>query len=138
MAHQERSCRDTSTEASLMHHAIAWFELPVTDLERAVAFYNTVLRTRLSDVTEADDRRFAMFPAEDGVTGAIVQGEGYRPSTDGAIVFLSAGAELEPVVTRVEEAGGRVLLPRMDMGEWGVAAFIIDSEGNKVALHATA
>jgi uncharacterized protein len=121
-----------------MQHAIAWFELPVTDLERAAAFYNTVLGTRLSDVTNADDRRFAMFPAEDGVTGAIVQGEGYRPSTDGALVFLNAGAGLEPVVTRVEEAGGRVLLPRMDMGEWGVAAFIIDSEGNKVALHAAA
>jgi predicted enzyme related to lactoylglutathione lyase len=127
-----------STGGLLMQHAIAWFELPVTDLERGVAFYNTVLATRLSDVTEADNRRFAMFPAEDGVTGAIVKGEGYRPSTDGAIVFLNAGSEVEPAVTRVEAAGGRVLLPRLDMGEWGVAAFIVDSEGNKVALHATA
>jgi predicted enzyme related to lactoylglutathione lyase len=121
-----------------MRHAISWFELPVTDLERAVAFYNTVLGIRLSDIAEADDRSFAMFPASDGVSGAIVHGESYVPSTEGALVFLNAGDELEPVVTRVEAAGGRVLLPRMDMGEWGVAAFIVDSEGNRVALHATA
>jgi predicted enzyme related to lactoylglutathione lyase len=121
-----------------MRHAISWFELPVTDLDRAAAFYNAVLEGRLSDIAEADDRRFAMFPAEDGVTGAIVLGEGYVPSREGALIFLNAGDELEPAVNRVEAAGGRVLMPRMDMGEWGVAAFIVDSEGNKVALHAAA
>jgi uncharacterized protein len=112
--------------------------LPVTDLERAVAFYGTILGTPLDEIEEADARRFAMFPAEDGVSGAVVQGEGYRPSTEGALVFLNAGDELQPVVDRVEGAGGRVLLSRMDMGEWGVAAFIVDTEGNKVALHAPA
>jgi uncharacterized protein len=125
-------------EAAVMRHAISWFELPVTDLDRAAAFYNAVLEGRLSDIAEADDRRFAMFPAEDGVTGAIVLGEGYVPSREGALIFLNAGDELEPAVNRVQVAGGRVLMPRMDMGEWGVAAFIVDSEGNKVALHAAA
>jgi predicted enzyme related to lactoylglutathione lyase len=118
--------------------AISWFELPATDLERAVAFYAAILGKGLAEIAEADDRRFAMFPAEDGVSGAVVQGEGYVPSDKGALVFLNAGDELEPVVSRVEAAGGRVLTPRFDMGEWGVAAFIVDSEGNKVALHATA
>ena len=121
-----------------MRHAISWFELPVIDLERAAAFYTTILGTPLAEIAEADDRRFAMFPAEDGVGGAIVQGEGYLPSTEGALVFLNAGDTLQPVVDRVEAAGGRVLLRRMDMGDWGVAAFIVDTEGNKVALHATA
>jgi predicted enzyme related to lactoylglutathione lyase len=121
-----------------MKHAISWFELPVTDLERAEAFYTTILGTPLAEIAEADDRRFAMFPAEDGVSGAIVQGDGYLPSTEGALVFLNAGDILQPVVDRVEAAGGRVLLPRMDMGQWGVAAFIVDTEGNKVALHAMA
>jgi predicted enzyme related to lactoylglutathione lyase len=117
-------------------HAVSWFELPVSDLERATAFYATTLGVELGDIAEADDRRFAMFPAEDGVSGALVQGEGYVPSMEGALVFLNAGDALQPVVDRVEAAGGRVLLPRMDMGEWGVAAFVVDTEGNKVALHA--
>jgi predicted enzyme related to lactoylglutathione lyase len=121
-----------------MKHAVSWFELPVTDLDRAIAFYTRILGRTLGEIAEADDRRYAMFPAEDGVGGAIVQGEGYVPSTEGALVFLNVGDVLEAVVNRVEPAGGRVLLPRMDMGEWGVAAFIVDTEGNKVALHAMA
>jgi uncharacterized protein len=121
-----------------VRHAVSWFEMPVTDIDRAVAFYTTILGTKLAAIAEADGRRFAMFPAEDGVSGAIVQGEGYVPSTEGTLVFLNAGAVLQPVVDRVEVAGGRVLLPRMDMGEFGVAAFIVDTEGNKVALHAMA
>jgi uncharacterized protein len=124
--------------ASSVRHAVSWFEMPVTDINRAVAFYTTILGTKLAAIAEADGRRFAMFPAEDGVSGAIVQGEGYVPSTEGTLVFLYAGAVLQPVVDRVEVAGGRVLLPRMDMGEFGVAAFIVDTEGNKVALHAMA
>jgi uncharacterized protein len=48
------------------------------------------------------------------------------------------GEVLEAVVDRVEEAGGRVLLPRFEMGERGVAAFIVDTEGNKVAFHSIA
>jgi predicted enzyme related to lactoylglutathione lyase len=121
-----------------MRDAVSWFELPATELERAVAFYSAILGTRLGEIAEADDRRFAMFPAEDGVSGAVVQGKGYVPSEEGALLFLNAGDLLQPVVDRVEAAGGRVLLPRMDMGEWGVAAFIVDTEGNRVALHATA
>jgi uncharacterized protein len=119
-----------------VRHAISWFELPVADLKRAIAFYATILGTTLGEITEADERRYAMFPAEDGVSGALVQGEGYVPSREGALVFVNAGDTLEPVVDRVEAAGGQVLLRRIDMGDWGVAAFIVDTEGNKVALHA--
>jgi predicted enzyme related to lactoylglutathione lyase len=121
-----------------MRHAVSWFELPATDLERAVAFYTAIIGKPLTDIAEADDRRFAMFPAEDGVSGAVVAGPGYVPSTDGALVFLNVGGVLQPAVDRVEAAGGRVLNPRFEMGEWGVAAFIVDTEGNKVALHARA
>jgi predicted enzyme related to lactoylglutathione lyase len=120
-----------------MSDAISWFELPVADLARAVAFYEEVLGTKMGDITKAEDRRFAMFPASDGVTGALVEGEGYVPSREGALLFLNAGVSLEPPVRRVESAGGRVLLPRMDMGDWGLAAFIVDTEGNRVALYAT-
>jgi predicted enzyme related to lactoylglutathione lyase len=121
-----------------MRNAISWFELPVTDLTRAITFYETVLGQPLGKVTAAGNRRFAMFSAEDGVTGAVVQGDGYVPSDRGALVFLHDGDELDPAVRRVEAGGGRVELARFDMGDWGVAAFITDSEGNRVALHAKA
>jgi uncharacterized protein len=119
-----------------MRHAISWFELPVTDLGRAATFYGAILGSKLGEVTRAEDRLYVMFPAEEGVGGALVQGEGYVPSPNGCLPFLNAGDSLEPVVGRVQEAGGRVLEARREMGDWGVAAFIEDSEGNKVALHA--
>jgi uncharacterized protein len=118
-----------------LKNAISWFELPATDLDRAMTFYAEILGTKLGDVMEADGRRYAMFPAE-GVSGALVQGGGYVPSREGSLLFLDAGASLEAAVDRVEPAGGHVELARMDMGDWGVAAFIVDTEGNRVALHA--
>jgi uncharacterized protein len=121
-----------------MADAISWFELPAADLDRAASFYSDVLGKDLGPMTEADERRYVMFPAEDGVSGALVQGESYVPSRDGALLFLNAGDSLEAAVGRVATAGGTVLMPRMDMGDWGVAAFIEDSEGNKVALHSVA
>jgi hypothetical protein len=72
-------------------NALSWFELPVTDLDRAGDFYTTVLGRKLSSATHADGRRFRIFVSDDGVTGAIVQGEGYIPTRHGALNFLNAG-----------------------------------------------
>jgi predicted enzyme related to lactoylglutathione lyase len=122
-----------------MKHAIKWFELPVDDLRRAKEFYETVLGSRLGEETDVGDRRYRMIPGDEGgVAGAIVEGDAYTPSRDGALLFLDAGDELAAAVGRVETAGGRVLTPRFEMGDWGVAAFIVDSEGNRIALHASA
>jgi uncharacterized protein len=84
-----------------MRHAISWFELPVTDLGRAATFYGAILGSKLGEVTRAEDRLYVMFPAEEGVGGALVQGEGYVPSPNGCLPFLNAGDSLEPVVGRV-------------------------------------
>jgi uncharacterized protein len=119
-----------------MRNAINWFELPAGDLDRAITFYSAILGTDLGEVMEADDRRYVMFPAEDGVAGALVQGPGYTPSKEGALLFLGAGESLQAVLDRVEAAGGQVLF-RRDMGDWGKAGFILDTEGNRVVLHAT-
>jgi len=116
-------------------HAISWFELPVTDLDRAATFYGAILRASFGPITRAEGRRYLVFPAEGGISGALVQGESYVPSREGSLLFLEAGESIGAVVGRVETAGGAVLA-RVDMGDWGVAAFIVDAEGNRVALHA--
>jgi len=80
----------------------------------------------------------AMLPVEDGVGGDLVQGEGYTPSAQGAIVYLACGPDLSVALDRVEGAGGKVLMPKMNIGEHGFAAQFVDSEGNKVDLHSLA
>ncbi len=118
-----------------MKTPITWFELPATDLARAQAFYETVLSTSLR--TELfTGMPMALFPyAEGGVGGALVQDARYRPSRDGAVVYLDTGGALDACLARVAGAGGKVVMPRTDIGPPGFIALIEDSEGNRVGLH---
>ena len=120
-----------------MPNALNWFEIPVSDIKRAVKFYNTILGVEQT-ITEFEmmpGYQMAMLPAEDGVGGGLVQGEGYVPSTEGAVVYLNAGEDLAVALGKVEGAGGKILVPKTDIGENGFFAYILDSEGNKVGLH---
>jgi predicted enzyme related to lactoylglutathione lyase len=121
-----------------MANALNWFEIPATDIQRGIKFYNTILETELVPMEAGDGFPMGMFPAEDGVSGAVISGEGYTPSTDGSLVYLNGGDDLTTVLNRVESAGGKIMMPKTDIGENGFVAFFIDSEGNKVGLHSMA
>jgi uncharacterized protein len=119
-----------------MGNALNWFEIPAADIDRAAKFYGTIFDIDLSAGDEmSPGYRMAMFPAEEGVGGGLVSGEGYVPSTEGSLVYLNCGEDLSPVLGRVEGAGGKVLVPKTDISPHGFFAFILDSEGNKVGLH---
>ncbi len=121
---------------------VVWFELPVTDLDRATQFYETVFGAKL-----ATDQRFpgiAMFPKrhETATTGALAVAhdpkiEG-RPSTDGAVVYLNCDGELDAVLKRARAAGGELLQEVAQLpGDMGWIAQFRDLDGNRVGLHAT-
>lgn len=84
--------------------------------------------------------KMAGFPWEMGsgkANGALVQGEMHKPSTDGCVVYLNANPSIQDVIDRIEPAGGKVVMPKTQIApEIGYMAFFIDSEGNKMALHA--
>ncbi len=117
-----------------MASAINWFDIPVTDMNRAKTFYGAVLG---SDLTTADDVQGTMviLPYKDGVGGALMQGDGYMPSQEGSIVYLSGGDDLSVPLGRVEAAGGKVLTDKMSIGENGFIAFFLDTEGNRIGFH---
>lgn len=117
-----------------MHNAVNWFEIFVTDLPRAQAFYEQVLDTRL-EAELFGGMPMAVFPG-DGVAGALVQHPARRPSAEGAVTYLNCNGKLEACLARVEKAGGAVLMPRTDIGDPGFIAWVRDTEGNTVALHA--
>ncbi|MBZ4419900.1 VOC family protein [Myxococcus sp. RHSTA-1-4] len=113
--------------------AVNWFEIPCTQLSRAAAFYERMTglalkRERFMDVPHA------IFKTE-GVGGALVEDPRNAPGPNGQRVFLNAGRELDAWLARVEAAGGRVLVPRTDIGPPGHIAIIQDTEGNHVGLH---
>ncbi len=113
-----------------------WFEIPVVDIGRAARFYGAVLDAELEVIEVNPGYTMAVLPSpEHGVGGALVQGEGYRPSSEGVLVWLHGGPDLNEVLDRVVAAGGKVPMPRTSIGDHGFAACFQHTEGNRVGLH---
>lgn len=118
-------------------NALNWFEIPVLDFNRAKTFYNAIFDYEMPENQMGPNRMgFLLHEQGKGVGGAIVQGPGYLPSATGALVYLSAGADLSTVLGRIEGAGGKILQSKTLVApNLGYYAFFQDSEGNRVALH---
>ena len=114
---------------------VSWFEIPAVNFQQAVDFYNHIFRI---DMEKNFNGNYAMafFPTDDGVAGAVVAGPGSTPGDSGPLLYLSAGKDLNLVLEKVEEAGGRIVMSKTLISkEAGYFAIFIDSEGNKLALH---
>lgn len=123
-----------------MQHAISWFEIPATDLERAQAFYETIFGISLMPM-DLPNIRMRIFPVDnpqEGIGGAVVESGGFhRPSaTEGPLVYLNANPDVKIVLDRVEAAGGKVLVPKTQISEEiGFMGVFLDTEGNRIAIH---
>ena len=121
-------------------NALNWFEIPAKDITRAKKFYESIFAINMQDMGEMMGMKMVGFPSEMGngkVSGGLVQSEMHKPSTEGAVVYLNANPSIQTVIDRIETAGGKVVMPKTQISpEIGCMAFFIDSEGNKVALHA--
>lgn len=120
-----------------MKNAINWVEIPVKNFDKAKLFYETIFGADMQ-LMEAMGMKSAFFPAEletGGIGGCIIQGEGYEPSSKGSLIYLNGGDDLSVPLSKVEAAGGKILLPKTAIGQNGFMAHFTDPEGNKVGLH---
>lgn len=117
-------------------NALNWFELYVTDYDRAKRFYESALQITLQEFAK-DATKMGMFPydAKSGVGGAITQMPGCTPGTGGTIIYLNVEGDLDGVLDRAAKAGGTIIKPRTSIGEHGFIGIIKDTEGNVVGLH---
>jgi len=123
-------------------NVITWFEIPVSDMDRAKKFYENILDIEMVHKTVGDEEG-AFFPfnpdviqATSGrVTGVLSKSETNRPSANGTVVYINASPNIQSVLDKVEKAGGKVITPKMQIPA-GFIAIIMDTEGNKVGLHA--
>jgi uncharacterized protein len=124
------------------NNVITWFEIPVTDLMRAKAFYETILDIQM--VVRNDGGNEGVFFPHDPkvvqatsgrVTGVLSKSNKNSPSGNGTVVYINASPALQTVLDKVEKAGGKVLTGKIAIPA-GFIAMILDSEGNKVGLHA--
>ena len=120
------------------HNAIDWFEIPVRDIERAQAFYETLLGASLRRETIAGNTLAVFSYAETGVGGCLMAGESApAPSAVGTLIYLNAGPRLDDTLARVATAGGRITTPKVQLPDgMGCFAHVADTEGNRIGLHA--
>lgn len=121
-----------------MKNAINWFEIPVNNLSRAKKFYSTIFNCDINDMPMGGTNlKYAVFPFEQngGVGGVLVEGKGYEPTVKGSLLYLNGGDDLSNVLSKVEKAGGKIVVPKTSVGPYGFIAHFKDSEGNKVGLH---
>jgi predicted enzyme related to lactoylglutathione lyase len=123
-----------------MQHAINWFEIPVADLTRAMKFYEAMTATKLRrEAYGPPGEEMAVFEVDsrEGVNGCLVFSADAKPSQAGTTVYLSASPSVSAWLSRVEAAGGKIITPRTALPEgMGFFAHILDTEGNRVGLHA--
>jgi predicted enzyme related to lactoylglutathione lyase len=114
---------------------VSWFEIPATDFQQAVHFYNHIYGIEMEqNITEI--QAMAFFPVTSGIGGAIIAGPGSKPADKGPLIYLNGGNDLSDVLSKVKEAGGRIVMPKTLISEdAGYFAIFIDSQGNKLALH---
>jgi uncharacterized protein len=119
-------------------NAINWFEIPVRDLDRAAAFYESLLATSIRRETIAGQALGVFSYDETATGGCLIAGDNVpAPAINGTLIYLNAGPSLDAVLARVERLGGRITTPKVALpGDMGVFAHIVDTEGNRVGLHA--
>ena len=119
-----------------MKSYVSIFEIPATEISRAVDFYRGILDIKIEKM-DFPGMQMGLFPSEGQVTfGVIIQGEDYTPSANGVTIYLDGGDNLQVILDKVEKKGGKIVVPKtLHADESGYFAILIDTEGNRIGLH---
>ena len=119
-----------------MASQFVWVDIPVTNLDRAVKFYSAVIGTQVA-VQDTPGFKFAVFPHEGADVGGclVPSGDGNVPSGNGPLVYVNVEGRMKQAVDAATANGARIVEQPHSIGPHGFRAVIIDSEGNRIALH---
>lgn len=119
-----------------MRNLISIVEIPITDFSRAVNFYQTILGITIQEV-DMDGLQMGVLPSDGEIVNVVlVKGKDYKPTSDGAVLYLNAGNDLQPMLEKVIKNGGLIILEKTQISpEMGFFALFMDTEGNKLGLH---
>lgn len=116
-------------------NTFCWVDIPVTDLDRAVGFYEGILGESVQKISE-HGFEFCLLPhKDDNVSGCLTVMKDRKPSTDGPLVYLNVEGQLDRAVGKTNTHGGKVISGKEQIGPYGHRAIILDTEGNAIALY---
>lgn len=120
-----------------MANQVVWFDITVLDLDRAILFYSAILGTRVQK-SEFDGTAIGVLPhSGNDVAGCLITSDSEKPSSIGPLLYFNCDGRLDEAVAAVTEYGGKILKPKHSIGPHGSRAIVLDSEGNRIALHST-
>ena len=116
------------------YNRAVWFDIPAADLDRAAAFYAAVLGIKVQK-EQMPGGAFCVLEHHNGNGGCLVKGEPDPSTSRGILLYLNVDGRIRDAVELVERKGGRVLQTVQGIGPHGFRAIVVDSEGNRIALH---
>jgi predicted enzyme related to lactoylglutathione lyase len=115
------------------HNRAVWFDIPVVDLDRAAAFYRAVLAVGVEKVSFGDSS-IGVIEHKEGNGGCLVQDKN-EIAAGGILLYLNVNGRIRDAVENVVPHGGTIIEPIHSIGPHGFRAVVLDSEGNRIALH---
>jgi predicted enzyme related to lactoylglutathione lyase len=119
------------------HNRVVWVDIPVADLDRSAKFYAAVLG-RPVHKEQFGESQFGVLDHQDGNGGCLVLHADQISATAGVLIYLNVDGRIRDAVAQVEAQGGKIVEPIHTIGPHGCRAIILDSEGNRLALHSQA
>ena len=127
------------------YNAVCWFEIYVDDMPRAKAFYEAVFAVSLTEIEKGEapvdtpHPEMWAFPMQElpGATGALCKMDGVAAGGNSTLVYFTC-QDCSVEAGRVADAGGKMVVPKMSIGEHGFIAIAQDTEGNNIGLHSNA
>ncbi|MEO0479275.1 MAG: VOC family protein [Planctomycetota bacterium] len=122
------------SDPQIENQRIVWFDMPVTDLDRAIAFYREVLAIQI-DKESFENFTFAVLEHGPGNGGCLIPDPEHKPTDSGPLMYFGVEGRLPDAVEKTRAHGGEVVQDTHPIGPHGFRAIVRDSEGNRIALH---
>ena len=114
-----------------MANRVTWFDVPVADLSRAIEFYSKVL-----DIAVEEAHGVAVLEhSGDDIAGCLFKSDDEKPSDSGLLLYFNVSGRLDAAMNATEQYGGKILKAKEQIGQYGYRTIVLDSEGNRIALH---